>query len=64
MTLSKYSNALFWLVLLCLGSARWFSCSLGCTLPCVGWGKLVAIVACRSGLYLGRSLSESSEQSK
>ena len=26
------------------GSARWFACSLGCTLSCVGWGRLVAIV--------------------
>ena len=47
----------FWLALLCLGSARWFSCSLGCTLSWVGWGRLDAIVAFRSGLYLGRSLS-------
>ena len=38
--------------------------SLGCTLSCVRWGRLVAIVACRSGLYLGRSLSESYKQSK
>ena len=54
----------FWLALLCLGSERWFSCSLGCTLSCVGWGRLVAIVAFRSGLYLGRSLSESYKHSK
>ena len=54
----------FWLALLCLGSARWFSCSLGCTLSWVGWGRLVAIVAFRSGLYLGRSLSESYKHSK
>ena len=45
-------------------SARWFSCSLGCTLSWVGWGRLVAIVAFRSGLYLGRSLSESYKHSK
>ena len=54
----------FWLALLCLGSARWFSCSLGCTLSWVGWGRLVAIVAFRSGLYLGRSLSESYKHPK
>ena len=38
--------------------------SLGWTLPCAGWGRLVAIVTFRSGLYLGRSLSESSQHSK
>ena len=38
--------------------------SLGCMLSWVGWGRLVAIVACRSGLYLGRSLSESYKHSK
>ena len=43
----------FWLALLCLGSARWFSCSPGCTLSWVGWGRLVAIVAFRSGFTWG-----------
>ena len=38
--------------------------SLGCTLSCAGWGRLVAIVACRSGLYLRSSLSESYKHSK
>ena len=36
----------------------------GCTLSCVGWGRLVAIVLCRSGLYLGRSLFENYKHSK